>query len=132
MKLIKVDLSEQPDVCSVGMSPALPSSLGVAVGLSCSLSELGPLDLRWCEEGEEGAGEALGVGGKVVMFSLGEFESTAAVSSPLVFSSDVFPFCHWDDLFFLAPFLAFLNNTDVRRPTPTSGRAGGEPSGVTS
>lgn len=99
--------------------------------MSTSLSELWPLDLRWCEEGEGGAGEGLGVGGKVVMLvTLGE----QGLSSPLVLPSDVFPFCCGGDLFFAirAPFLAFLNRTDVRRPTPAKDRVGGVPSGVTS
>lgn len=99
-------------------------------GLSASLSELRPLDLRWCAEGEGGAGEAFGVGGKVVMLvTPGEFGLAGVLSNPLVF-----PFCCGGDLFFAirAPFLAFLNRTDVRRPTPAKGRAGGVPSGVTS
>lgn len=103
--------------------------------MSASLSELGPLDLRWCEDGEGGAGEAFGVGGKVVtLFTLGELGLAGVLSSPLVLLSGVFPFCSGDDLFFVirAPFLAFLNRTDVRRPTPTKGKAGGVPSGVTS
>lgn len=103
--------------------------------MSASLSELWPLDLRWCEEGEGGVGEAFGVGGKVVMLvTLGEFGLAGVLSNPFVLSSDVFPFCCGGDLFFAirAPFLAFLNRTDVRRPTPTKGRVGGVPSGVTS
>lgn len=99
--------------------------------MSASLSELWPLDLRWCEEGEGGVGEAFGVRGKVVMLvTLGEFGLTGVLSKPLV----AFPFCRGGDLFFAtrAPFLAFLNSTDVRRPTPTKGRVGGVPSGVTS
>lgn len=103
--------------------------------MSASLSELGPLDLRWCEEGEGGVGEAFGVGGKVVMLvTQGEFGLVGVLSNPLVLPSDVFPFCCGVDLFFTirAPFLAFLNRTDVRRPTPTRVRVGGVPNGVTS
>lgn len=103
--------------------------------MSASLSELWPLDLRWCEDGEGGVGEALGVGGKVVMLvTLGEFGLVGVLSNPFVLSSDVFPFSCGGDLFFAirAPFLAFLNKTDVRRPTPTKGGVGGVPSGVTS
>lgn len=102
--------------------------------MSASLSELWPLDLRWCEEGEGGVGEAFGVGGKVVMLvTLGDLGLAGVLSNPFVLSSDVFPFCCGGDLFFAirAPFLAFLNRTDVRRPTPTKGRVG-VPSGVTS
>lgn len=76
-----------------------------------------------------------GVGGKVVMFvTLGEFGLAVMLSNPLVLPSDVFPFCCGGDLVFVirAPFLAFLNRTDVRRPTPAKGRGGGFPSGVTS
>lgn len=102
--------------------------------MSASLSELRPLDLKWCEEGEGGVGEAFGVGGKVMLVTLGEFGSVGMLSNPLLLLSDVFPFCCGGGLFFaiLAPFLAFLNSTDVRRPTPTNGSAGGVPSGVTS
>lgn len=103
--------------------------------MSTSLSELWLLDLRWCEEGDGGVGEALGVGGKVVMLvTLGEFGLAGVLSNPFVLSPDAFPFC-WGGHFLFAiraPFLAFLNRTDVRRPTPTKGRVGGVPSGVTS
>lgn len=114
--------------------PVLPSSMGGAGGLSDSFSKLGPLDLKWCDEGEGGVGEMLGVGGKVVVFTLVESGLTGVLSSPLAFSSVVFPFCHGVDLFFTmrAPFLAFLNRTDVRRPTPATVRVGGVPRGVTS
>lgn len=111
-----------------------PSLVGGG-GLSTSLSELWPLDLRWCEDGDGGVGEALGVGGKVVMLvTLGEFGLAGLLSNPFDFSSDVFPFCWGGDLVFaiLAPFFAFLNRMDVRRPTPTMGRVGGVPRGVTS
>lgn len=102
--------------------------------MSASLSELRPLDLRWCEEGEGGVGEAFGVGGRVMLVTLGEFGLVGVLSNPLVLPSDIFPFCCGGDLLFAirAPFLAFLNSTDVRRPTPTKGSAGGVPRGVTS
>lgn len=114
--------------------PALPSSVGGAGGLSASLSELGPLERKWCVEGEAEVGEVLWVGVKAVVFSLVESGLTSVVSRPLVFSSVVFPFCNGVDLFFpiRAPFLAFLNRTDVRRPTPATVRVGGVPRGVTS
>lgn len=109
--------------------------MGGGGSLSASLSELWPLDLRRCEEGEGGAGEAFGVGGNVVMlFTLGEFGLVAVLSNPLLLASEVLPFCSGRDLFFTirAPFFAFLNKTDVRRPTPTRDSVGGVPSGVTS
>lgn len=103
--------------------------------MSASLSELWPRDLRWCEEGEGGAGEAFGVGGKVViLFTLGDSGLAGVLSNPLLLASELLPFCCGGDLFFTirAPFLAFLNKTDVRRPTPTRGRVGGVPRGVAS
>lgn len=118
-----------------GSTLSLPPSPGGGGSLSASLSELGPLDLRWCEEGEGGAGEALGVGGKVMtLVTLGGLGLAGLFSNPLVLPSDALPFCCGGDLFLTsrAPFLAFLNRTDVRRPTPTKGRVGGVPSGVTS
>lgn len=109
----------------------VPSSLGGGGSLSASLSELRPLDLRWCEDGEGGAGEAFGV---VTLVTLGECGLAGLLSKPLVFPSAVFPFSCGGDLFFAirAPFLAFLNRMDVRRPTPANGRVGGAPNGVTS
>lgn len=125
-------VSESKQSLSLSQSMfSLPPSLGGGGSLSASLSELWPLDLRWCEEGEGGVGEAFGVGGKVVMLvMLGEFGLAGVLSKPWV----AFPFCRGGDLFFvtLAPFLAFLNSTDVRRPTPINGRVGGVPRGVTS
>lgn len=103
--------------------------------MSASLSELWPLDLRWCEEGDGGDGESLRAGGKVVMLvTLGELGLAGVLSSPFVLSGDAFPFCCGGHLFLTirAPFLAFLNRTEVRRPTPTKFRVGGVPSGVTS
>lgn len=90
------------------------------------------MDLRWCEDGDRASGEALGVGGRVRV--LGGFGLDGVLSKPFVFSSQVLPFSCGGHLFFaiLAPFLAFLKRTEVRRPTPTRGRAGGVPSGVTS
>ncbi len=69
-----------------------------------------------------------------MLVTLGEFGLTVVLSNPFVLSSGVFPFCCGGDLFFAirAPFLAFLNRTDVRRPTPTKGGVGGVPRGVTS
>lgn len=117
-----------------------PSSAGGGGSLSASFSELWLLDLRSCEErdgglGDGGLGEALGVGGKVVMLvTLGEFGLAGVLSNPFVLSSDAFPFSCGELLFFAirTPFLAFLNSTDVRRPTPAKGRVGGVPRGVTS
>lgn len=111
-----------------------PASLGGRSCLSASLSKLRPLDLRWCEEGEGGVGEAFGVGGKMTFVTLGELGLVGLLSKPLALSSVIFTFCCGEDLLFAirAPFLAFLNSTDVRRPTPTKGRFGGVPSGVTS
>lgn len=68
------------------------------------------------------------------MGTLDGFGLDGVLSTPLVLSSQVLPFCCGGQMFFaiLAPFLAFLKRTEVRRPTPTRGRAGGVPSGVTS
>lgn len=117
------------------VSLSSPSSAGGGGSLSASFSELWLLDLRSCEERDRGLGEALGVGGKVVMLvTQGEFGLAGVLSNPFVLSSDAFPFSCGGLLFFAirAPFLAFLNSTDVRRPTPANGRVGGVPRGVTS
>lgn len=83
-------------------------------------------------DGGRASGEALGVGGRARTEGSG---LDGVLSRPLRLSSQLLPFCCGGHLFFaiLAPFLAFLKRTDVRRPTPTGGRAaGGVPSGVTS
>lgn len=74
----------------------------------------------------------MGTGGREMM--LDEVKLAGVLSNPFVLSSQLLPFCCGGHLLFaiLAPFLAFLKRTDVRRPTPTRGRAGGVPSGVTS
>lgn len=73
------------------------------------------------------------MGGKVVVFTLGESRLVGVESTLLVVSSVALSLCGGLVLFASrAPFLAFLNSTDVRRPTPPTGRTGGEPSGVTS
>ena len=137
-KVRNTDFVESQESLSVKKSCILssPSSAGGEGSFSASLSELWPLDLRWCEEGDGGVGEAFGVGGKVVMLvTPGELGLAGVLSNPFVLSSDVLPFsCGCDFVFFAirAPFLAFLNRTDVRRPTPTRGKVGGVPSGVTS
>ena len=107
------------------ISVSSPSSLaGVRVrggrGFSASLSELGPLDLSWWTDGGGGVGvvadRGVAQGGKA-----------GVLSKPLVFPSGFPVFCTDGACFFagLAPFLAFLNRTEVRRPTPAIRGGGG-------
>lgn len=68
-----------------------PSTLTRGGGLSPSLSELGPLDLRRWDDGEEGVGGGAGVERAV---SLGGFVMVGELSNPLVLPSVVPTYCN--------------------------------------
>lgn len=66
-----------------------PSSLTRWRGLSASLSELDPLDLRWWDDGEEGVGGVGGGAGLEWVVTLGGFGMVGVRSKPLVLPSVV-------------------------------------------